>query len=52
MPGIKAQKAKWLIDDVVQAIRKWSEFAQDAGVSEKHLFKVQAALRLKEMGLD
>lgn len=44
--GIKPNKAKQLVEQVIQAVKRWEEFAQEAGVAQKRIRQIQNAFRL------
>lgn len=44
--GVKAGRAKQIVEQVREAVSRWEEFASDAGVFEEHATKVKRAIRL------
>jgi serine/threonine-protein kinase HipA len=47
--GIDSKKAKALIDQVVESVRRWPEFAGEAGVSKERSIKIAKGRRLKHV---
>jgi len=42
---IKKTRANQMVDRVVEAVRRWPDFAEEAGVTDKRIKKIQAAQR-------
>lgn len=51
MAGMKANKARQIIESVGDAVRKWGAFAAQVDVFSAHIDKVQNALRLSDFQL-
>ena len=48
---LKPAHARRLIQDVASAVRDWSDYAMDAGLSQADAVRIQKAFRLKFLGL-
>lgn len=46
MAGIKRRKALQLLDEVLGAVARWAEFAEQAAVNESHTESINATLRM------
>ena len=47
MAGIKKYRAKQFIEQILEVVSRWGDYAREAGVFEEHVGKVQKALRLE-----
>ena len=43
--GIKRDRANKMVDHVIETIRRWPDFAEEAGVANARVEKIQASQR-------
>ena len=46
--GLKARKMKTIVSEIVDAVKQWPEFADQAKVRDGHVAQIQRALRVNE----
>ena len=44
--GLKARKTKAIIDEIIEVVKHWTEFAQEAKIHDEHVTQIRRTLRL------